>query len=260
MTECLQELIISLLHKMERPEPWGIFHTLFFVIGIPLAILTALLLHGLSKKGERRLFLWVGSFLLISELFKQLAYTAIEGSYRFDLIPFQLCSIPMYLCLALAVIPEGRLTRFSVAARTFIATFGLMGGLASYISPATMCRDWLELTLHSFIWHLLLIFLGAYVFFSGNSSFERKDFPSALLLYFSLCLIALAINLVCINTPGADVNMFYIGPKPSILPICRDITARFGVFFNSAVYVFSLSLCAYLIFLLESLIKKNIKI
>ncbi len=251
----LQNYILSMLHPMERPEAWGTFHTLFFVIGIPSAVFAAFLLRKMSKKGEKRLFMTVGVILILSEIFKQTAYTAIEGEYRFDLIPFQLCSIPMYLCIILALIPDGRISR---AMRTFIATFGLMGGMASYIAPGTMCRDWLELTLHSFLWHLALIFLGFYIFFSRNTEIKKRDFIGAEILYLTLCSIAFAINLLCLDVSGYDVNMFYIGPQPSALPICRDITARFGVAVNSAIYMASLSLCAYLIHLTEKLFKKRL--
>ncbi len=200
------------------------------------------------------MFLTTGTLLILSEIFKQLAFTAIEGAYRFDLIPFQLCSIPMYLCILMPVLPEGKIQR---AMRTFIATFGLMGGVASYIAPGTMCRDWLELTLHSFIWHLVLIFLGFYVFFSHNTEYKKQGFLGAEILYLSLSLIALGINIICLDTPGADVNMFYIGPKPSNLPLCREITAHFGVAINSIIYMSALSLCAFWIYSLEYILKKK---
>ncbi len=256
MTEFLQKYLLPMLHPMETPRAWGTFHTLFFAIGIPLAVLCAFLLRKVSKKGEKRLFLTVGALLLLSEVFKQLAYTAIEGGYRYDMIPFQLCSIPMYLSLALGLLPEGR---FAQTARIFIATYGLMGGVASYIAPGTMCRNILELTLHSFLWHLCLIFLGCFVLFSKNCKFDKRDFFAALLLYFSLCAAALTINILCINAPGADVNMFYIGPKPSTLPLCRDITARYGVAVNSVLYICALSACAFLIYTFEYFLKNIIK-
>lgn len=251
MTKFLREYLLPMLHPMEPPVAWGSFHTCFFFIGIPAVIILAVLLRKLKGRGEKLLFLSVGIILILSEIFKQLAYTATSGAYRFDLIPFQLCSIPMYLCIIIGVLPESAFSRVS---KTFIATFGLMGGVASYIAPGTMCREWLELTVHSFVWHLILIFLGFFVFFSNIEELGKRDFASAVLMYFSLCVIALAINLLCLNTPGQAVNMFYIGPKPSNLPICRDITAQFGVAVNSIVYVISLSLCAFLTFIIEKVL------
>ncbi len=252
MTEFLREYLLPLLHPMERPEAWGTFHTCFFFIGIPAAVLLAFFLRKLRGRGEKRVFFFIGIFLIFSEIFKQLAYTAVEGAYRFDLIPFQLCSIPMYLCILIGILPENTFTRIS---KTFIATFGLMGGMASYIAPGTMCREWLELTLHSFIWHLILIFLGFFVFFSKIEELGKRDFAVAVAMYFSLCLIAFVINLICFNAPGADVNMFYIGPKPSALPVCREITARFGVTVNSVIYASSLSVCAFSVFVIEKMLK-----
>ena len=252
----LQKYLLPLLHGMERPRAWGAFHASFFFIGIPLAILLAFALRKISHKTEKCLFLTVGLALIISEIFKQLASTAIEGTYRFDLIPFQLCSIPMYLCILMPMLSDGKIQR---AMRTFIATFGLMGGIASYIAPGTMCREWLELTLHSFLWHLTLIFLGFYVFFSHNTKIQKHDFLGAEMLYLTLCVVAFVINLLCFNASGEPVNMFYIGPKPSDLPICREIIARFGVAVNSIGYISALSLCAYLIHLTESFIKKIFK-
>ena len=252
----MQKYLLPLLHRMERPTAWGTFHSLFFFIGIPAAILIAFWLRKISKKSEKHLFFTIGTLLILSEIFKGLAFTAIEGAYRFDLIPFQLCSIPMYLCILIPMLPEGKL---SGAMRTFIATFGLMGGVASYIAPGTMCREWFELTLHSFIWHLILIFLGVYVFFSQNTKIQKRDFLGAEILYLSLCAIAFGINLLCTNAPGIDVNMFYIGPKPSPLPICREITARFGVAINSVIYILALSTCAFLIHITESVFKKFFK-
>jgi hypothetical protein len=38
---------------MERPDAWGAFHSLFFFIGIPSAILVAFFLRGISKKSEK---------------------------------------------------------------------------------------------------------------------------------------------------------------------------------------------------------------
>lgn len=253
MIGLLQKYLLPLLHPMERPEAWGTFHTLFFVIGIPVAITLAFLLRRLTERGEKRLFLTVGIALLLSEVFKQLAFTAVEGAYRFDLIPFQLCSIPMYLCLLIGALPDSAFTR---ASKAFISTFGLMGGVASYIAPGTMCRDYLELTLHSFLWHLSLIFLGFFVLFSVHSKIRVRDLAGAVILYFLLCAVALAINFLCFDAPGRDVNMFYIGPKPSDLPVCRDITERFGVAVNSIAYTLSLTFCACLIYVSENIFIK----
>lgn len=254
MTELLQKYLLPLLHYSGRLKPWGSFHILFFALGLPIAVGAAYLLRRLSGRAQRRLYLSVGTALIVSEIFKQLAYVAVEGYYRFDLIPFQLCSIPMYLCILIGLLPEGGFTR---AARTFISTYGLMGGIASFVAPGSMLRDYYELTVHSFLWHLTLIFLGFFIIFTADRVPTRRDLGNSVLLYLTLCVIAFSINVICMDAPGRDVNMFYIGPKPSALPLCGEITERFGVAVNSMAYISALSACAALIFLAERIIIKR---
>lgn len=114
-----------------------------------------------------------GIFLLLAEIYKQLFYTFYigKGNYQFDRIPFQLCSMSMYLCLIAPWLKQGRLKQ---TLYTFIASFGFMGGFVSYFSPESMCLNYWALTLHSFTWHMLLIFLGLYLFFTdGGKRTER---------------------------------------------------------------------------------------
>lgn len=84
-----------------------------------------------QRKKNRWLIFGIGLFLLISELYKQLFYTYVvgEGSYQYDRIPFQLCSIPMYVCLIVPWLKEGKAKR---ALYTFTGSFGFMGGFVSY--------------------------------------------------------------------------------------------------------------------------------
>ena len=48
-------------------------------------------------------FFYSGFLMLISEIWKQycLTYIMNEGTYNWWYFPFQLCSIPMYVCLLL---------------------------------------------------------------------------------------------------------------------------------------------------------------
>ena len=90
---------------METPKPYGTFHLLFTFIGIPLVIFIAFLLRKLNDKQNRILLFCVGIFLLLTEVYKQLFYYfVIHGGtyYPLWILPFQLCSVPMYLCIICA--------------------------------------------------------------------------------------------------------------------------------------------------------------
>lgn len=227
-------------------KPYGSFHLAFFAVGVPAACVLAVLTSKIKPKKERAcrdpLMFAVGMILLLGEIYKQLFYPAVEGKWRADLIPFQLCSIPMYVALAAPFVKNERARG---AAYTFLATYGLMGGAASYISPETMLRPYLAMSLHSFLWHLTLIFLGVRAAAGGRCG---KRFSDAAAFYLMLCAAAFAINF-SMHKSHPEVNMFYLGPTPSPLPVCRDITALLGWQVNSILYMAALTLCAFLIWL-----------
>lgn len=224
-------------------RPYGAFHLCFLLIGVPSAVALGILTARRKKEGFDSVTFAVGILLAVGEAYKQLFYPAVEGAWRADLFPFQLCSIPMYAALAAPLIKNDRARR---AVYTFLATFGLMGGAASYIAPGTMLRPYLPIAVHSFLWHLALIFLGVRAAVSRRAGGRFSD---VLALYLALCAAAFAINLG-FHATNPEVNMFYLGPTPSNLPICRDITEMFGWGVNSVLYILALSLGAYLISLL----------
>ena len=60
-----------------------------------------------SNRTEKhsRLYLAIGLLLMLSELWKQYTLTFVlnDGAYQWSYIPFQLCSLPMYLCLFIGI-------------------------------------------------------------------------------------------------------------------------------------------------------------
>ena len=161
----------------------------------------------------------------------------------------------MYLCLIAPWLKQGRLKQ---TLYTFIASFGFMGGFVSYFSPKSMCLNYWALTLHSFTWHMLLIFLGLYLFFTGRAGKGLKDFPPVIGMYLVFCVMAFSINLACYHCPGKDVNMFNLGPKPSQLVICRDIVKKFGWQVNAVVYMSALIVCAFLFYAVYLLVRHKV--
>lgn len=253
MIDLLFELIRKTSAPMPEAEPYGAFHLCFFIIGVPAAAVTAVLLCRIRiRKGTDntgafdKVTFSAGLILMLGEIFKQLFYPAVEGAWRAEFFPFQLCSIPMYVAVAVPFIKNERISR---AAYTFLATYGLMGGAASYISPGTMLRPYFAITLHSFLWHLFLIFLGVYAAVGDKASRTIRGFSDTAIFYLLLSAAALSVN-IAFHPTHPEVNMFYLGPTPSSLPVCRDITARFGWQVNSVLYISALTLCAFLIHLL----------
>lgn len=253
----LQRFLKFTAWEMTPPEAYGAFHITFWFTGLCIVFPLSFFLRKTGEKANRRLLFGIGVFLLAAEIYKQLFYTFYigKGKYQFDRFPFQLCSVPMYLCLLIPWMKNGK---FKQALYTFTSSFGFMGGFVSYFSPESMCLNYWTLTLHSFTWHMILIFLGLYLFFTGRAGKTLKDFLPAVFVYLSLCVVAFGINAACYRCPGNDVNMFYIGPKPSPLVICRDIVARFGWPVNTLVYVSALTACAFFFYSVYLFLRKKL--
>ena len=157
---------------------------------------------------EQRLFLIAGTCLLASEIWKQYCLTFVlnDGNYQWWYFPFQLCSVPMYLCLPLGFLGEGRMRDDLLA---FLADYTLLSGTIVFLDTSGMYYDYKLLTIHSFLWHFVLILLGIY---AGTRKRGRsiRSFKGATAVYLVCCGIAEVINLSCDRL--GIINMFYINP------------------------------------------------
>lgn len=164
---------------------------------------------------------------MISELWKQftLTYLINQGHYDWWHFPFQLCSVPMYLCLFLPYIRNKTLQNIFL---NFLMTFGLLGGIVAFFDTSGMHYAYFPLTIHSYLWHILLIVLGLYVglhFTSLRTS--HPLFFLTILLYVLCCLIATILNLTFFRY--GTINLFYINPKLLMGQIVfRDIRPIIG--------------------------------
>lgn len=120
-------------------------------------------------------FFYSGFLMLISEIWKQycLTYIMNEGTYNWWYFPFQLCSIPMYVCL---ILPWCNSPGIRGVLLAFLMDFGLLGGIFTFFDTSGMYYSYLPLTFHSFAWHILLIFLGIRAGLARESDHSLKGF------------------------------------------------------------------------------------
>lgn len=192
----------------------------------------------------RRFLYLCGPLMAMSELWKQWVLTFIinNGDYDWWYFPFQLCSIPIYLLLLLPIC-ESFFPKFQTPILTFLATYGLLGGLAVFADTSGLHYPILPLTVHAYTWHVLMIAIGiasAILQMQGN-------FCGATGIYLSCCLVASAINAIL---DGADsVNMFYINPKISMIQVVfRDLVPHIGNVPAIFLYVAATVLGAWLVY------------
>lgn len=157
-----------------------------------------------------RLYLYCGIIMLTSELWKQwcLTYILNDGCYDWWYFPFQLCSLPMYICLLLPFIPSGTFRQMLL---TFLMDFSLLGGVCAFLDTSGMHYDYLPLTIHSFAWHILLIIIGIYTGLSQDADYSPRGYILATGFYGCCCLIATCFNLTFYRY--GSLNMFYINPR-----------------------------------------------
>ena len=199
---------------------------------------------------ERKIIGGAGVFLLVTEVGKQLMLTfAINGGkYYWWYFPWQLCSIPMYVCLIAAA--AGRID----VCLSYLATFGLMGGVAAFFDTGGFVLDHPLLTVHSYVWHFVIIGVGLY------AAAKRKSFRflPPLLLYLGSAAIAEIINVAAFDAGCRPINMFYISPRYLFpLMILKELVPVIGNAATIAVYILVCIAAAFLLNVLEKTIRKK---
>lgn len=255
------EFLLSLTAwGMEKPKAYGLFHLVFLIGGLAACVFFAWLFRKSSEKTNKNIMLSVGGFLLISEVYKQLFYTYIKGhgEYQWWIFPFQLCSVPMYLCLIIPFLKEGKIKR---ALYNFLASYNLLGGFLALFEPSGLSHEYVTLTLHAFIWHLLLAFIGFYLIASGRAGRKLKDFLSSIVIFLILCGIAETINIICTLALGVtDINMFYISPfRTNPIIVFKQIQQATHWALNMVLYPTMITLGAFIFFVIGIYVWKLIQ-
>lgn len=233
---------------MDKPKAYGAFHLIFTFAGLAVCVLLAYLLRNTGKRGNRAVLGGVGLFLLVTEIYKQLFYYYYIGdhSYEWWIFPFQLCSVPMYLCLVAPFLKEGRVQS---AMYHFMTTFNLLGGLMAFIEPSGIVHEYWTLTLHAFVWHMLLIFVGFYLIASGRGAKTMKDYRWSVAVFLCLAVMAFTINLIFWGPSEGTIKMFYVGPATSPLLVFEQISRACGWLVCDLVYIPAVCAGAFLMFL-----------
>lgn len=221
-----------------------------------------------------RVFFLCGVLMLCSEIWKQLVltFTLNHGTYNWWYFPFQLCSIPMYILLAYPWVRRESARRMLLA---FLMSFCLLGGIAVFADTSGLLYPLTALTVHSWIWHFLLILIGisagaAYFLRLRNDTknilFSRtlsralplRPFFHAVILYFACCALAELFNLT-LDRYGM-INMFYINPHLQMQQVVfRDLVPLIGNLPAILVYITATAAGAFLFFLVWNLLFRIIR-
>lgn len=157
----------------------------------------------------------VGVLMFVLEIWKQITIWKVECAGKYDVwyVPFQLCSMPMYLLLLYGFIRSTD-SSFAVIKKsilTFIEDFGLLGGIMALIVHDGLVHEGYPLlTLHGFLWHILMVILSLYIFMKDLSYRGTVSFFRTVPIFALTAAMAFMIN-VLLHRYG-DCDMFYISP------------------------------------------------
>ncbi len=226
---------------MEPPAPYSFFHIAVTAAGVAAAVLLALRLERPAAAGRpdagvfrvSRILFACGILLAAGELYKQLfLYYVVFGTYNWWYFPFQLCSIPMYLCLLAPVLRRN--DRIFRAVCTFLQDFGLLGGVMALAEPSGLLHPYWTLTMHGLIWHILLVFIGLVLTFSQIPDRTVRGYLATLPMLAVFCAVATVINVAT----GGAADMFYISPfYPVTQVVFYELSLRLGTGAGICIYL-----------------------
>ena len=242
----LKDALTATAIKTAIPKAYGPLHLSFMLIGFLVSYLLARKLRHLSDRGNRRLLLGIGIFLLLTEVYKQLLYCLVISpeAYQWGIFPFHLCSVPMYLCIIAPLLKKGPVQQ---GMYNFMMLYNLLGGAIAFLEPSGLLHPYATLTAHALVWHMSLVFIGLYLMCSGRGGSDGNAYKGATITFLALCAVAFYINLSFWNISGGRLNMFFVGPANSSLIVFKQIAEAFGWFTGTAVYIPAVCLGAYIL-------------
>jgi uncharacterized membrane protein YwaF len=232
----IESFMNSIAREMTPPNAYGTVHIILIVVGLTACISLAYLCRNLGERGNKILLLSFAGVLILSEIFKQLFlyYVLCDSSICWGELPFQMCSLPMYLCPIAVFAKSERVKR---AAYGFMMCFNLLGGFAGMFEPSGIFLKQVPLTIHAVAWHVSLVFLGLYIMFSGRAGRDPKEFGDVVKTFLVCCFIAFVINTLVGITVGDKINMFFVGPNNSPIIVFNTISKKFGWVASTVIYI-----------------------
>jgi hypothetical protein len=230
--------------EMEKPAAYGWFHILMTAGLLALSVWGAYALRRTTTRQNRIVLGVVGGFLLVSEVYKIGFHMTANpyGWYFWGAFPFQLCSLPMYLCLFCALCRKESINRWLYEAMFAV---NMVGGIMAFVEPSGIQHGYWSLTLHAYVWHMLLIFLGLYLYFSKRACTDKASYGKAAVVYLVACGVAQGCNLIF----GDKINCFYISPYVrSPLAVFKNIYAACGWIVNMLLLMLAVLLASAVIY------------
>ena len=213
------------------PGMFSGFHIIWLLIMVAACVILGLTLAKRHSSRCDRITVGVFAFLLVCcEVFKQLFWFEFYGYYRFEIFPFQFCSVPIYVSVFAAIIPWDRVRE---ACYKFLAFYGIIGGISVMLVPsAVLYTYFVPMSIHAMLWHSILVVMGVYLIVSRGYGKKLLELRTPALIFIGFIIMAIVGNILVYKLhldtpacqPGDRLSMFYISPYyPTELPLLGAI-------------------------------------
>ncbi len=260
-----REILTFLEAEMVTPKPYGVFHLLW--LGLIIAVII-FLCFARKKHSEKRLKWILGMYgvtAFILEALKQLIWSveynaelnSFVWDYQWYAAPFQLCTMPIYVCLICMFLNKCKIRDALLA---FVAYTTILGSIASAITPDQLFVSDILINVHAMFLHLGSLVVSVYLLMSGEVKINIKSLLMALVVFLIVIVIANTLNIVIYSSGvlnGETFNMLYISPYfESTLPVFDSIYNNVPYIVFLALYIVALCLGSYIIFIIAKCISK----
>ena len=209
------------------PGMFSWFHILSLVLMVLFTVAVCKLFATKHSESMDRKVVGVFAVLLVlGEVFKQLFWFEYYGYYRWEIFPFQFCSVPIYVSVFATLVPSERIREVCYR---FLAFFGIIGGIAVMAVPsAVLYTYFVPISIHSMVWHSILIAMGVYLIVSRRYGRKLQELLTPFYMYLSCIILALVGNVLVYKLhlgtdachPGDNLSMFYLSPYyPTQFPL-----------------------------------------
>ena len=190
----------------------------FVAIGIMFVFLALGVVLGIKAKGNSRsrdkAMTILGFVFIALEIFKITFRLIVKEGADLTLIPFQICSIPMYLLPFIYFMKEGKLKQAFVG---YVSFQSFTSAFFYFVKPAAALNTaYIAITVQSILWHSLMVASGVYAMIAYGLLTKEgfRSFIYSYILWVVTVVIAVILNIVLIKAnPGTALNLFYIAPN-----------------------------------------------
>lgn len=260
--ETFAKILEFLDYKIETPTVFGVFHIVWLLITVAVAVALCLWhKHSGTADRVRRVVFGNAVLVIVLELYKMINYSfSYEGGVTFDFqwyaFPWQFCSTPMYVGLLAGIIRKGKIHESLMA---YLATFSVFAGTCVMIYPGDVFIRTLGINIQSMICHASMVSVGVYLFYSGYVKAEYKTILKAIPVFAVCVTVAVVLNEVMYKSGiigDETFNMFYVSPYfECTLPVYSLIHNSVPFPLNLIIYIVGFSVAAFVILLIAMGVK-----